>query len=170
MSRNFYCEINLHLVWHTKLSMPLLTPAVEAFVHRYLRGKLIAWPGAFVHEIGGTENHVHVAVSIFPTILISDLVGQLKGSSAHEANRHFGPANKVLEWQAGYGVVSFGTAHLPWVTEYIRNQREHHGCGNIHDRLERIEPLPETVAVTSGASETPQESAETPAPMPRKPR
>ena len=24
---------------------------------------------------------------------------------------------KVLEWQAGYGVVSFGTRDLPWVVE-----------------------------------------------------
>jgi hypothetical protein len=41
MARNYYSEINLHLVWHTKSSRPLLTPQVEPFVHRYLRGRLI---------------------------------------------------------------------------------------------------------------------------------
>jgi putative transposase len=138
MSRNFYSEINLHLIWHTKNSQPLLTPAVEEYTHRYLKQKLIHWPGAFVHAIGGTENHVHVAVSIVPTILISDLVGKLKGSSSHEANRHFGPGRKVLERQSGYGAVSFGTQHLPWVVAYIRNQREHHARGTVEDRLERV--------------------------------
>jgi REP element-mobilizing transposase RayT len=63
MSRNYYSEINLHIVWHTKESAPLLTPRVEAVVHHYLRGRLINLPGAFVHEIGGTENHVHVDVT-----------------------------------------------------------------------------------------------------------
>ena len=46
MSRNYYSEINLHLVWHTKLSQPLLTPQIEPFTHRYLRQRLINTPGA----------------------------------------------------------------------------------------------------------------------------
>ena len=122
----------------------MLTPQVEPFTHRYLRQYLINTPGAFVHEIGGTENHVHLAVTIAPTILISELVGKLKGASSHEANQKLGLGRKVLEWQTGYGVVSFGTKDLPWVEAYIRNQREHHTRGTLHPRLERILPLEET--------------------------
>ena len=136
MSRNYYSEIHLHFTWHTKLSQPLLTPKIEPFVHDYLRRRLVGMPGAFVHEIGGTETHVHLAVTIAPTILISELVGQMKGSSSHETNQRFG--SKVLEWQTGYGVVSFGTKDLDWVRTYIRNQREHHARGSAVDRLERI--------------------------------
>jgi hypothetical protein len=44
----------------------------------------------------------------------------------------------VLEWQAGYGVVSFGTRALEWVCGYVRNQKEHHARGTVFDRLERI--------------------------------
>jgi REP-associated tyrosine transposase len=138
MARNYYSEINLHIVWHTKGSLPLLTPEVELFTHRYIRGKLINTPGAFIHEIGGIETHVHLAVTIAPTILISDLIGKLKGASSHEANQQLGHGRKVLEWQTGYGVVSFGTAHLQWVINYIRNQREHHARGTVEDRLERM--------------------------------
>jgi putative transposase len=138
MSRNYYSEINLHFVWHTKNSQPLLTAAVEQFTHRYLRQKLINTPGAYIHEIGGTDNHVHLAVSIAPTILISDLVGKLKGSSSHEANQQIGKGAKLLEWQAGYGVVTFSTKDLEWVVRYIQNQREHHAQGTILARLERI--------------------------------
>ncbi|MEN6450986.1 MAG: IS200/IS605 family transposase [Thermoguttaceae bacterium] len=138
MSRNYYSEINLHLTWHTKGSLPLLTPRVEPLVHRYVKQKAVHVPGAFVHEIGGTETHVHVAVSVPPTLLISDFVGQLKGASSHDVNEQLGLQGKVLEWQAGYGVVSFGTGDLQWVREYIRNQREHHASGKIFDRLEQI--------------------------------
>ena len=31
---------------------------------------------------------------------------------------------KALEWQAGYGAVSFGTKDLPRVTNYIKRQKE----------------------------------------------
>lgn len=79
---------------------------------------------------------MHLAITIPPTVLISELVGQLKGASSHETIQHFG--KKVLEWQTGYGVASFGTKDLEWVIRYIRNQPEHHAAGNIHDRLERI--------------------------------
>ena len=138
MGHNYYSEINLHLTWHTKESLPLLTQRVEPLAHRYVRQKIINTPGAFVHEIGGTETHVHVAMTISPTLLISELVGQVKGASSHEVNEQFGQRDKVLQWQAGYGVVSFGTGDLNWVKEYIHNQREHHAHGRIYDRLERI--------------------------------
>ena len=138
MSRNYYTEINLHIVWHTKGSAPLLVPKVEAIVHHYLRGRCINTPGVYVHEIGGIETHVHLCVSIAPTILISDLVGKLKGSSSHEVNQKLG--DKVLDWQTGYGVVSFGTKDLEWVKNYVRNQRVRHARGQVEKRLERIAP------------------------------
>jgi REP element-mobilizing transposase RayT len=136
MARNYYSEINLHLTWHTKESAGLLTSQIAAVVHHYLRGRCISTPGVFIHEIGGIETHVHLCVTIPPTLLISEWVGQLKGSSSHEANQQFGRG--ALEWQAGYGVVSFGTKDLGWVKEYVRNQPEHHLGGRTVDRLERI--------------------------------
>jgi len=136
MSRNYYAEINLHITWHTKESTPLLVPKIETIVHQYLRGRCIETPGVYIHEIGGIETHIHLCLSMTPTITVSDFIGQLKGSSSHDANQKFG--HKVVEWQTGYGVVSFGTRDLEWVKEYVRNQRERHGSGKIEDRLERI--------------------------------
>jgi putative transposase len=131
-------KINLHIVWHTKNSLPLLTPGAETLAHRFLKKRIVETPGAFVHEIGGTETHVHIAVSIPPTLTISEFIGQLKGGSSHDVNQAAGRHAKVLEWQNGYGVVSFGTRDLPWVVEYLRNQREHHARGTTQKRLERI--------------------------------
>jgi putative transposase len=141
MSRNYYSEINLHITWHCKDSCPLLTPAVEPLAHREIRQKIVKMPGAFVHEIGGTETHVHIAVTIQPTVTISEFVGQVKGASAHEVNEQMKLRGKVLQWQAGYGVVSFGTKDTPWVVDYILNQREHHASGRAYDRMERITEL-----------------------------
>ena len=76
------------------------------------------------HAVGGTDHQVHLAVSIPPT--------------AHYLNQRIVNRNRFA-WQAGYGVVSSGSKDLPWVTDYIRNQREPHAAGQIHDRLERID-------------------------------
>jgi len=138
MSLKAYSEINLHIVWHVKDDIPVLRDDIEMQVHRYLRGQVVQDSGAFLHEIGGTDDHVHLVATVPPTLLISEWVGRLKGSSSHFINHEI--ANrKVLEWQAKYGVVSFGTKDLPWVVDYVRNQREHHACGTVQERLERME-------------------------------
>jgi putative transposase len=141
VARNYYSEIHLHLTWHTKGSSPLLVPKVEAVAHHALRGKCINTPGVFVHAVGGIETQVHLCVSIAPTIPISEFIGQLKGSSSHEVKQKLG--GKVLEWQTGYGVVSFGTGDLEWVKAYVLNQRERHASGKVVDRLERVAELEE---------------------------
>jgi putative transposase len=141
LSRNYYSEINLHITWHTKDSLPLLTPEVEPVAQRIVKKRAIETPGVFFHEIGGIETHVHLVVTVPPTLLISDFIGQLKGGSSHDVNQAIGRMPKVLEWQIGYGVVSFGTRDLPWVMEYVRNQREHHTRGTTQERLERITQL-----------------------------
>jgi putative transposase len=138
MSKNYYSEINLHITWHTKLSAPLLTGRVETLTHQFIRQKLINTLGAFIHEIGGTDNHIHLAITIAPTILISDLVGKLRGASSHDVNQRLGTGQKILEWQPGYGVVSFGNKDLGWVKAYIRDQQRHHAQGKVQDRLEWI--------------------------------
>ena len=138
MSKNYYSEINLHVVWHTKASLPLLTPEIEKFVHSFLRERMIETPGVYVHEVGGTETHVHLCLTIPPTLSLSDFIGQLKGASSFEINHNNPTRDKLLQWQAGYGVVSFGSKDLGWARAYVRNQKEHHAKGNVHDRLERI--------------------------------
>ncbi len=138
MGRNYYSEIHLHLVWHTKLSMPLLTPQIETAAHQAIKQKIITTPGSFVHEIGGIETHVHIVVTIAPTILISDFIGKIKGFASHEVNQKLGRGRKLLEWQPGYGAVSFGTKDLEWVKAYVRDQTQHHDRGTVHERLERI--------------------------------
>lgn len=138
MTRNVYSEINLHLAWHTKDNAPVLVGSIEKHLYGFLKDRALQTPGMYFHEIGGMEDHVHLVVCVPPTLLISDWIGQMKGSSSHYINHRI--ANRhLLDWQTGYGVVSFGTADLPWVIRYVRNQKQHHAKRTTQDRLERIE-------------------------------
>ncbi len=143
MSSHVFHEIFLHLNWHTKGDHPTLRDHVEELTYALLRQKAEQIKGACLHALGGTDTHVHLAIEIEPFLTISDLVQELKGASAHEVNKRLG--HRALEWQRGYGVVSFGRKNLPWIIDYIAHQREHHSAGRVHARLEISDsPVPET--------------------------
>ncbi len=137
MSNCAYSEINLHFTWHVKESLPTITGVIEPRLHKYLEHYALQTKGVFVHEVGGIETHVHIAVSIPPTLLISEWIGKLKGASSHYVNHEL-VNRKLLDWQSGYGVVSFGTKDLEWVINYIRDQKEHHRKVTTVERLEKI--------------------------------
>ncbi len=135
MSDTVYSEINFHIVWHTKSNLPLIKSEIETKLHQYLKHKIIETPDVYFHAVGGIENHVHLAISVPPNLIVSDFIGKLKGGSSHYINQ---TANhKLLLWQRGYGIVSFGTKDLQWVINYVLNQKEHHKKGAIYDRLEK---------------------------------
>ncbi|MGC9453410.1 MAG: IS200/IS605 family transposase [Phycisphaerae bacterium] len=137
MPRNVYSEINLHFVWRTKESRFLIAPALERNVYEAIVHRARMDEGVCVHGIGGTANHVHMAVTVPPTIEVSRWIGRVKGGSAHDINELPAFAG-AFQWQTGYGVVSFGSRALPWVKAYIRDQKQHHENGTWQERLERI--------------------------------
>ena len=136
MSDSVYSELNFHITWHTKSNLPMISGNIQERLYHYLTHKILATPGALLHAIGGVEDHIHIATSLPPNILVSDWVGKLKGASSYYINHEVRP--KSLQWQRGYGIVTFGSKDLKWVVEYIRNQKQHHANGTVHERLERF--------------------------------
>ena len=135
MPKNVYSEINLHMVWHTKNNDPVLVDSIERRLHKHLEHETRKTKGVFFHAVNGTENHVHLVASIPPSLLISEWIGKLKGGSSFYINHEI--ANrKLLDWQEGYGVVSFGTKDLKWVIDYVKNQKKHHAENTTIARLE----------------------------------
>lgn len=136
LSGHTFHDIHLHVNWHCLDDRPLLEPeTVEPMCHTAIRAYCEKTRGATFLGVGGTETHVHLALSIEPSIAAADLIGKIKGASAHEVNRRL--RRKALEWQRGYGVVSFGRKNLPAVLDYIANQKERHSKGkDLNEVLE----------------------------------
>ena len=134
MSAHVFSEIYLHYNWHTDGDSPILTPEIEAFTHNFIRNKCKTTKGVFFERVGGTQTHIHLAVRVEPSIAPSEFIGDLKGSSSFETNKHLG--RKVLNWQRGYGVVSFSHKQLPWISNYIDNQKQRHADGKTIIKLE----------------------------------
>ncbi len=136
MPSSVYSEINFHITWHTKGNLPLIKADVETKLYKFLKRKIIETPEVYFHALGGISDHIHFAVSVPPSLTMSKWIGQLKGGSSFEVNQT--ARHKLLQWQRGYGIVSFGTKDLEWVINYILNQKEHHRKGTTHERLEKI--------------------------------
>jgi len=138
MAKDYYAEIYLHLTWHTLNDEPFINTEVEAKLHDFIKGKCAELD---VHPIGigGTTDHVHLLVTVPPTVLVSELVGRIKGSSTHYVNQRLRPRPR-FGWQKGYGCVSFAKRNLAPLRRYVRDQKEHHAKGTMREALERYVP------------------------------
>ena len=116
--------ILLHLVFSTKNREPWLDTNIRPRCFAYLAevGREL---GCEVYRVGGTADHIHMAIQLTRTLAVADFVKKVKATSSvwikSEGQHHAGFA-----WQAGYGVFSLGTAQLTDLTNYIDRQEEHH--------------------------------------------
>ena len=87
--------------------------------------------------INGTKDHIHILVGFGPTINISDLVRDIKRSSALFIKNEVGSYIK-FSWQEGFGAFTVGYRELDHVYKYILNQEEHHRKKYFRDEYFQI--------------------------------
>jgi REP element-mobilizing transposase RayT len=75
--------------------------------------------------VGGTENHVHILLSVPAAIPLAKAVQLIKGGSSKWVHETF-PANHDFGWQEGYGAFSVGISQVEDTVAYIQKQEEHH--------------------------------------------
>jgi len=136
-------KLYYHLVWATHERLPLITPMREKTLYQYFHGKSDAL-GAYLHAVGGIDNHVHLIVSIPPKLAIADFVRLLKGSSSHYLNTSHPDPSCKFKWQQEYGVFSLGSKQLDFAIAYAQNQKHHH---SNHTTILALEP--EAIASSS---------------------
>jgi putative transposase len=81
--------------------------------------------------VGGMADHVHLLLSLPPTIPVGKAVQLVKSGSSkwmHEKMRR-----KRFAWQEGYGAFTVGISQVPATTRYILNQKKHHSKMRFED-------------------------------------
>lgn len=132
-----YWKLYYHFVWGTKNRLALIDSTLEPEIYRTIVAKVQDMEG-FVHAIGGTSDHVHIAVSVPPKVALAKFAGDVKGNSSHYVNHVIKPDFEFY-WQGEYGVLSFGEKNLAAVVRYIHNQKKHHADGVLNMEMERME-------------------------------
>jgi REP element-mobilizing transposase RayT len=118
-----FVSSEFHCVFSTKERKPMLSSELRKDLFPCIVG--IAQKNKFqVSAIGGTENHVHVLVSIPARLSLANVLQLLKGASSKWIHDSFPGIS--FAWQEGYGAFSIGISQRQATIKYINNQAEHH--------------------------------------------
>lgn len=123
MAHSFICSC-YHCVWSTCERRGLISGELRERLWSYMAA-IARDEGMKALQVGGTDNHVHVLLSLPATIAVSHAVQILKSNSSKWA-RQILPKYSLFAWQEGYAASSVSASALPQVGQYIRRQEEHH--------------------------------------------
>jgi putative transposase len=114
----------VHMIFSTKDRFACLDPSTRPRLHAYL-ATVARNAKCEGYRVGGTWDHVHLAVRLSRTIAIAASVEELKTSSSKWLKLQW-PQLGQFAWQRGYGAFSLGPDELATLVAYINNQEEHH--------------------------------------------
>jgi REP element-mobilizing transposase RayT len=128
-----YTRNHVHIVFGTKSGRKCIQGEVRDRLWNNLRDTVRQY-GATLVEVGGTDDHVHLLVTIPPKVSVSVLLRAAKANSSKWMNDegHF------FAWQAGYAAFSVSASNLEKVAAYIRRQAEHHQRVSYQDEFSAL--------------------------------
>ena len=136
MSHN-YLRLFYHFVWATWDRTPLLTGEIEEKAYALIRNQIP--DGGEVIALGGVEDHVHLLVSLPPTLLLTDVLKSVKGVSSRALNEAFARPAWSFKWQGRYGAITVCPSHVGLIRGYVENQKRHHAEGRLWPSCEKTE-------------------------------
>ncbi|UWX62000.1 IS200/IS605 family transposase [Chryseobacterium oranimense] len=121
---NTYTQIYIQIVFAVKGRQNLISKENREELHKFITG-IVANRNQKLFAVFAMPDHVHILVSMSPTITISDLVRDIKAGSSKFINEKAW-INGKFSWQEGYGAFSYSKSNVDSVVKYILNQEDHH--------------------------------------------
>ncbi|HLW83958.1 MAG TPA: IS200/IS605 family transposase [Candidatus Sulfotelmatobacter sp.] len=121
MSHTYISDL-VHCVFSTKLRQNLIPPEIQPELWAFIGG--VARENGFkALMVGGTENHVHILLSLPATLPVAKAMQLVKGASSRWMNE---TRTHDFAWQEGYGAFTVGISQKAHTIAYIQSQAEHH--------------------------------------------
>ena len=122
-------SILVHLVFSTKQREPLISPAIQPELYKYL-ATVFRTAESLPLSIGGFTDHVHILFALPRTKTIAGIVEEVKIASSKWLKTK---GIRNFHWQAGYGAFSIGQSNVAVLENYIARQKEHHERRSFQD-------------------------------------
>ncbi|HKF22824.1 MAG TPA: IS200/IS605 family transposase [Candidatus Angelobacter sp.] len=122
MSYHTHTSLLFHCVFSTKKRLPSIPSELKTRLWSYVGG-IARTNDMKALKAGGMREHLHVLLSLPPTMAIAKAIQLVKAGSSkwmHEKGV------KGFEWQVGYGAFTIGISQILGTVNYIRNQEKHH--------------------------------------------
>jgi putative transposase len=126
-------KILVHAVFSTKNRENLITSEIESALFGYMSG-IVENNKSKLILANGTENHIHLLISLGKVLSISELIGDIKRDSSVWIKKQDSQFNG-FQWQEGYGAFSVGQTQVDEVLKYIGKQKEHHRKKTFEDEM-----------------------------------
>ena len=114
----------IHFVWSTHDRREWIADPWKDDLNAYMGG-IARNKSATLLQAGGMPDHLHLLVSVPPTLSISEMVNAFKSNSSRWIHEKI-PRMKIFSWQEGYGAFSVSRSNEEAVANYIRQQKSHH--------------------------------------------
>lgn len=114
----------VHAIFSTKNRTNLIKPEIEPELYAYIGG-ICRNAGSPLLAAGGTENHVHLLISLAKTLPLADLMMDVKKDSSKWIKTR-AACFADFQWQEGYGGFSIGESQVDDLKAYFARQKEHH--------------------------------------------
>jgi REP element-mobilizing transposase RayT len=121
---NTYTQLYIHLVFATKQRADIHDKNFKESIQKYITG-IFKNKNQYLITINFHINHIHILFSYNPSILLSELVRDVKISSTNYVNENEFLKGKFY-WQEGYSAFSCSKSQLGKIINYIENQERHH--------------------------------------------
>ena len=128
---NSYICCYIHYIFSTKNRENIITPDLQKRLWPYLGG-IARDNNMKAQAIGGTENHIHILLSLPATQTIAKCIQLIKGGSSKWVEDTF-PDCQSFAWQDGYGAFSISMSLIEKTIAYINNQKEHHKTSSFEE-------------------------------------
>jgi putative transposase len=128
-------DLKYHVIWCTKYRYRVLIGDVGYRVRELTREICTA---NYIDIISGSlsPDHVHLLISVPPSISISKTMQYIKGKSSRKIMMEFEHLRKRYWgqhiWARGYFAVTVGNLNERQIQEYIENQETHHKQDNFN--------------------------------------
>ncbi len=126
-------SLYVHIVFSTKNRVDMIQTDIEEELWAYIGGILKNNKSKLLAS-NGTQNHIHLLISLSKNIALSELVGDIKRDSSKWI-KTFSEHYQNFQWQDGYGAFSVGHTQIEDVKIYIANQKIHHAETTFEDEL-----------------------------------
>ena len=118
-----YCSSLFHCIFSTKERRKFIAEGVRERLWAYVGG-IAREHGMKALAVGGTDDHIHILLSLPATKTVSRAMREIKQGSSRWIHETCGVAE--FSWQEGYGAFSIGLNQVDATVAYIAGQQEHH--------------------------------------------
>jgi putative transposase len=130
MPHTFVSQL-LHCVFSTKNRLNRIPDDLQSELWSYVGG-IARKNNMKAIAVGGTNNHVHILLSLPASVPVSKAMQLIKGGSSKWLHERTG---KEFSWQEAYGAFTLSVSQVKRTIAYIDGQPAHHQKRNFEDEF-----------------------------------